>query len=197
MLNKLCKEAHENAVKHGWWTEEKSFGELIALCYSELSEALEDYRKHCHPTEIYYECKNTKCDFNKGECESEFPGIFEDCRAKPCGIPTELADVLIRIFDMCGKYKVDLDDVTKEPYRLMYNYNNFGEFIAQCHAYLSMADIFNNQEGKGDKKWLWIGGVVAEIKRYCLNNQIDIDQAIRIKMEYNKTRPYRHGGKKI
>lgn len=121
MLNKLCKEAHENAVDHGWWEEEKSFGELIALCHSELSEALEEYRKGEFLNIIYYS------DEQGSEYGSDDP--FE--HLKPKGIPTELADVLIRIFDMCGHYGIDLDE------------------------------------------------------------------AVRIKMEYNKTRPYRHGGKKL
>lgn len=130
-LNKLCQEAHENAIKHGWWEEEKSFGELIALVHSELSEALEEYRLHSQPTEIFYECDNEKCTLNNGVCEASIPAKFKDCQAKPCGIPTELADVLIRIFDMCGHYGIDLDE------------------------------------------------------------------AVRIKMEYNKLRPWKHGGKKI
>lgn len=43
-LNEWAKEIHENAVAHGWWDEQRSFGEIVALCHSELSEALEEYR---------------------------------------------------------------------------------------------------------------------------------------------------------
>ena len=39
-MNKFAAEVHQNAVEHGWWDEERSFGEIIALCHSELSEAL-------------------------------------------------------------------------------------------------------------------------------------------------------------
>ena len=34
----------DNAKQHGWWDEDRTFGEVIALCHSELSEALEAYR---------------------------------------------------------------------------------------------------------------------------------------------------------
>ncbi len=110
MLNKLRDEIHRNAGVHGWWNEERSFGDIIALCHSELSEALEEHRNGRRPREIYF-------SGDKGD--------------KPEGIAVELADCIIRILDYCGK------------------------------------------------------------------ENIDIEEAIHIKHEYNKTRPYRHGGKKI
>lgn len=109
-MKELIKDIHENAKAHGWHDTERSFGEIIALIHSELSEALEEYRKDHYENEIYYDTAN--------------PG-------KPEGIPVELADVIIRIFD------------------------------------------------------------------YCEHAGIDIEYAIKLKHEYNKTRPYRHGGKTL
>ena len=110
-LNQWRDEIHALAKEKGWWEGERTFGEIIALCHSELSEALEEYRAGNYSI-MYY-----------GECNYK--------NSKPEGIPIELADCIIRILDYCGKAG------------------------------------------------------------------IDIEEAVKIKHQYNKTRPYRHGGKRI
>ncbi|PYI57558.1 hypothetical protein DLM86_00945 [Paenibacillus flagellatus] len=84
-IGSLVREAHQNAIDKGWYEEPRSFPEMLALMHSELSEALEDHRDGRGLTEIYF-------DGNK-----------------PCGIPIELADVVIRIFDACGHLGIDLE----------------------------------------------------------------------------------------
>ena len=34
-LNDFAKDVHQIAVEHGWWENEPSFPEIIALCHSE------------------------------------------------------------------------------------------------------------------------------------------------------------------
>lgn len=85
-INEVAKEIHENAVEHGWWEEKRGFPEILALVHSEVSEALEEYRNGREPTEVYI-----------------------GSNGKPEGIPIELADVIIRIFDYCGYAGIDID----------------------------------------------------------------------------------------
>lgn len=92
------RQSHETAVSKGWWPEgvDRSLGEQLALWHSEISEALEEWRDGHDLTEIRYE-KDT---------------------GKPVGFPIEVADLLIRVFDTCEKYGVDLETalMTKAAY---------------------------------------------------------------------------------
>ncbi|MEC0242005.1 hypothetical protein P4H66_19565 [Paenibacillus dokdonensis] len=110
-INELVQAAHENAKSKGWWDEERSFGDIIALIHSEASEALEDYREGYNLGEVYYEGKENG---NVLRSYTKKPGC-----EKPCGIPSELADIVIRVFDACGRYGIDLEQAINE--KMAYN----------------------------------------------------------------------------
>ena len=46
-IKTAAAEIHKTAASHGWWDEDKrrSFGDLMALLHSEVSEAFEAYRE--------------------------------------------------------------------------------------------------------------------------------------------------------
>lgn len=133
-MNRLAEEIHKIAKEHGWYDAERPFPELVAMMHSELSEALEAYRKD--EALMWFSCKlnggdEDACEGGVGRNCAARSGTGEICtHAKPEGIGIELADCIIRVLDAC--------------------------------AYMG----------------------------------VDVERAIRVKMEYNRGRSYRHGGKK-
>jgi NTP pyrophosphatase (non-canonical NTP hydrolase) len=82
VINELMSTAHSTAVGHGFWDDEREVGTSIALIHSELSEALEAFRSDMYsPDEHVPCCSNTTI---------------------------ELADVVIRVFDLCEHLGLDL-----------------------------------------------------------------------------------------
>ncbi len=82
---KLQTEVWKIAEEKGWHEKEVTFGEFIANCHAELSEAFEYYRV------------NGDDRVNTIEV---IPTISDELD-KPQGIPIELADVIMRILDYC------------------------------------------------------------------------------------------------
>jgi len=86
-IAEMVHAAHDNSKRKGWWIgieiPADTIPEKLALIHSEVSEALECYRERRLVTEVSPE-------------------------GKPEGLPSELADVLIRIADLCGALEIDL-----------------------------------------------------------------------------------------
>ena len=81
----------------------------------------------------------------------------------------------------------------------------FGEIIALCHSEFSEdLEAYRNDEpmawdnnGKPDGIAVEMVDCVIRIFDYLAKEDIDIEEVIREKHEYNKRRPFKHGGKKI
>lgn len=183
-LNELAKTSYATATEKGWWSgPERSDATLLLLMLTEISEAMEDFRAHKDPKEIYFE----------GE--------------KPCGIAIELADFIIRIADYAGHKKLDF---YSDPGKTSFfpPAQDLMEAWARASYAIMRAYEFSGKSWEGARdaspQELQAKLISRALKEACLHifancemNGIDIVEAIRIKAEYNKTRPVRHGGKKV
>ncbi len=111
-MNRLAKKIFEANKKKGFWTKnpkDRNFGEVIALCHSELSEALEADRKGTNASLDTFEFLNKEPE-TMGSIEeaeelfkSTFKTYIKDTKED------ELADTIIRVLDYCGAMDIDID----------------------------------------------------------------------------------------
>lgn len=171
----LCTRSHLIAKEKGWLEEERSVACHMLLFISEVSEGFEDYRANKRVDEIYWE------------------------GSKPCGIPIELADVVIRVCQYAGTEGI-ADDVSKDTGGIE-KVNTAGEsgdletFLADlCTHFVDYRDLMagDNRAHAAEE----LRDAVVECFEFAALFGIDLWAAIEVKEEYNRTRPTRHGGKR-
>jgi NTP pyrophosphatase (non-canonical NTP hydrolase) len=116
-LNELRDAAYDQAKASGFHDDKSvTFGDRIALVHSELSEALEDFRRGEMVNVMFYEQKLTDGTVAVHDHQSNVNGLPS---RKPAGIPSEIADVIIRCLDMAGAYGIDIERAVAE--KMAYN----------------------------------------------------------------------------
>ena len=171
-LSELQREAHAIAKEHGWWDEERTFGDLIALVHSALSKALEAYRV----------CGIVDCPHEHTE---------------GAGVASELADVVIRVADMAEWYGVRLDFPSDDlmPRMPTLSFWTFGDWTTYIHSWVAEIGGCYWDDNVWWKEATKV--VIGLTYRMAAHYGIDLDAAIEAKLEYNRGRPYRHGGKAL
>jgi hypothetical protein len=210
-LNNLRDTSYEIAKSKGWHDEDTAratFGDRCALMSSELTEALEEYRVSRAPTEIYFVGKDS-AEYSP-VAKEELLAMARD-GMKPEGIPIELADVCIRIGDAAGRYGLDLERVVKAQLELEGDDIasleldteeceewSFGDWLMEAHKTITYAWVERTSDGRpSDESSVELIRCVMVIRSMAAKYGMDLDAAIEIKHAFNRTRPFRHGGKKI
>lgn len=138
-LNRLAAAIHENAVARGWYEPERvrPFDGMMMNVVGEVAEAQEEWRKGHGFNETYLRLstnnlnaaaafkmedgrlwrRNPKyglpghqgpewlvMDLELLRQMPEYVGMI-----KPEGIPTELADIIIRVLDICAYHGIDIE----------------------------------------------------------------------------------------
>ncbi len=209
-LFRTANEVHTNAVEHGWWEEERSPDEVIALIHSEWSEALEEYRAG-RPMR-YFPC-------NDGFVCTEENGSGNACGSKPynpdkpdapCsakskkpeGIAVELIDGCIRILDLFGKFNyrcasetlAGLETRCRETFRNLRKETPTPSVIAMLHQMTSSAHQIGQMRGGFTRAALApLEAAVGMACAWIRMQGCDPEAIMLEKHRYNLTRPYKHG----
>jgi NTP pyrophosphatase (non-canonical NTP hydrolase) len=172
-LAAMTAEVQEHGRADGWYDSPVSFGEAMAYLHSEVSEAFEAWR-------IW-----GLSDGTAGSAIS--PG--GDPGAKPEGIGSEFADVLIRLLDCCVRFGVDLE-AEREEFAGAYGFrDSFPENMNTLHVLIARAsEVHALGEGPGEQ----FAGILSFLGACCVSYGIDLLAEYDRKMTWNRTNPHRH-----
>lgn len=126
MLNELAEQLHETAASKGFWDKPREPSEVLLLIVSELVEAMEEYRAghlldesrvsyistpDSKPIEVTMVGGSTFLYYNTPAIREITPKdwVNHGFMAKPKGVPSELADVIIRTLEACHAWGIDID----------------------------------------------------------------------------------------
>lgn len=111
-IQNLIKASHGMAKGNGFWDEERNVSEMLMLIVSEVAEAQEALRKNHYADKGL--CDDLAHDLHLDAQDEEFTYSREDWNAHfakhiKSSFEDELADVAIRLFDLCGGLNIDLE----------------------------------------------------------------------------------------
>lgn len=176
----VAKEAKEIADAHGWNNppEDDATHAVNVMC--ELFEAWQLYRAG-HEVDEPISCEGAGCQMRevcKQPCD----------QYKPSGIAVELADAVLRALSRTGELRGPMT-----MFRAMKAVNK-----RDTHSYIDgledlilySADVINGWPDYG------VEDAASSTIMWSWEHNVPLEDAIRQKMEYNRTRPWRHGGKR-
>ncbi|AEL98011.1 pyrophosphatase [Mycobacterium phage Patience] len=128
-LTVLATAVARNNYEKGWrepGAVPRPIGDLIALLHSEVTEAFEAYRNN--EPELWFEYPDKETPFEEFRTD---PDTGETTLGKPQGITSELADVIIRVFDMAAELELPLVEalLAKHEYNQTRPYRHGGKAV--------------------------------------------------------------------
>ena len=207
-IGELAKEIHENAVAHGWWEDERSPEEVLALIHSEWSEALEEARAGRPLAYIIVDVSlSPQIEIHNEMIRRGADGRYmlngQEYRDKPEGIAVELIDGCIRILDYMGhleaSFSDDGEDSTIESLYVEANVakvpDHLPELVAHLHMYTSQAMMGMSFHDLHIPDVFALCRAMAAALSWVKKQGLDPLEILLEKHEYNKGRPYKHGKK--
>jgi hypothetical protein len=132
-MQEIAEQCHRTSRMKGWWEKVDKFirdfpeiardfipeimSSKLMLTVSELSEALEEIRQpHSEPRSIYY-----TAEIDGGTMAGPYADVkatmiaagITNKEPKPEGFPIELADAIIRCFDLAARHGIDIGSAVR------------------------------------------------------------------------------------
>jgi hypothetical protein len=214
---KIVEDSVRIARDKGWLDKPRTYAQSTNLLHSEPSEALEDFRVHRGVNETFYEVEYEQHyqeeDGGGGwsggagkvtlsEAEFDEFATREGMtlkKVKPCGIPSEMADIIIRIAQECGVREWALPEAVTSMSLSVGGevLSDFNESLARIH--LAISKCFQACLSPEDDvaPVYYLAAAVKTVEAFCERNGIDLQKALNEKQAYNEKREFRHGNKAL
>lgn len=189
-LNTMFGEIRANNVKLGWQPHDLELGEVMALLHSEVAEMTDAYRRWGFD------------DATRYTAIGDDGSVIGAVHPKPEGVGSEMADVLIRLIDNVDMMPIGFEYLTTGFGRFGFS-TRFGTVCNTLHTLIAkLSMVLDSYESCPlPDELLLIGRCFRDVYQYLIQAAehfgIDIKFEYYRKLEYNRTRAYRHGGKRM
>ena len=164
-LIELAKQIRFDNASKGFDPTEGGIERYLLLTVSEICEAQNELRDGHGPTEIYYSDSDLSL------------------KPKPEGFPVEIADAIIRILDIQAKLELDIEMMDTD-----YNWD-LGQTEEEL---LKVVHLVSRNDMSMRFK---LNLALTRLFHISHDLGIDVMKVINEKLEYNRTRPAKHGRK--
>lgn len=195
-LEALMLDVFKTAHDKEWWVldargraifEDGDLEDKLVLIVTELAEAFEEYRNPERVLNVVY----SLVDYQEDSGKKSKVGVDYIPGTKPEGFPIEMADAYIRILDLARARR--LDDLSHSY--MMTMADEFVPTAVRPGPYIwEMLKVITAPNVSLDYR---LAGLLALLERTAVDFKFDLAAAISLKATYNRTRPAKHGGKRV
>jgi hypothetical protein len=214
-ITQLIQESHGTAVEKGWWEDwDRNFGEMLMLFITEITEVWEEISDDGIPNPAQWITINPDTQKPEG-LAVEFADLLIRAADTVGRYELPLVEALKSLLSWDKVYReIDNEPVARfVPIELLMGRSfavvgegqdeewvrgNLQDGLLDIITPISHAMEAYRVSGVEDTRIL--AGHFAEIfiatAALCEDFDVPLEKALEVKLAYNKTRPYRHGGKK-
>ena len=191
----LAEDAFKNADKHGFYTESTEIETALMLIITEMAEAVQADRHNLHGSIEDYES-----EIQMGrDIHTAYKNTLEGT------VESEFADIAIRILSLLGwmnsktTIKLKSDSILADEYGIskiqfkIQNTINKGSIAKDLYRLNGRLSWFVDNESCSWFVSDTLQDILMRVFAIAHNHNIDLMEHIKLKMQYNESRPYLHG----
>ena len=191
----LAEDAFKNADKHGFYTENTEIETALMLIITEMAEAVQADRHNRHGSIEDYE--------SEIQMGIDIPTAYKNTLEGT--VESEFADIAIRILSLLGwmnsktTIKLKSDSIIADEYGIskiqfkIQNTINKGSIAKDLYRLNGRLSWFVDNESCSWFVSDTLQDILMRVFAIAHNHNIDLMEHIKLKMQYNESRPYLHG----